>query len=240
MSHNKTILVTRPKQQAEAFRKRIEAENFECTCLVASVLEIQNHMTSINTEGYDAILLTSQNAFPTIEKQPFFDFLLPLFCVGKKTAQMARETGFEKISHIAEDADELNAAIKKSSFKNILYLRGQNIAFDFKKELSDHGINVTEEICYEAIPVKILPEAIIDSLKTSEVDIITFFSARSAACFASLLNTNNIRPQGTKALCISDSVIESLHGYFEGKVYVSRTPDEDGMIEMLASMCCKA
>ncbi|MDH5722797.1 MAG: uroporphyrinogen-III synthase [Alphaproteobacteria bacterium] len=238
MSGKTRILITRPKEQAEAFKRRVEKEGREYECLIAPVLQIEYRDVSIQDCKYDALIFTSANAASSIGKQSFFDFSTPVLCVGQKTALKAKEAGFSNIHHVAKNVQALceYMAAGKDNFRSILYLRGMDISFGLKEELGNLGIKITEHIVYEAIKSSKLPEEILRDLKASKIDIITFFSARSAGSFIELIESQKITLGTTKALCISHAVLESLSGYFKDRVYVSRTPDEDSMIEALVNL----
>ena len=238
MSGKTRILITRPKEQASSFKNRVEKENPEFECLIAPVLEIKYRDVQIQDCSCDALIVTSINALPSIAKQPFFDFSTPVLCVGEKTALRAKEAGLGNIVHIAKNAQALceHMALNKHDFKNVLYLRGKDISFGIKEELGKLGIKITENIVYEALKSESFSEEILHDLKASKIDIIVFFSVRSARNFIEILDAHKISVNTTKALCISRSVLESLGCYFDDEVYVSRTPDEDGMIQALANL----
>tara|TARA_B100001989_G_scaffold252206_1_gene233501 strand:- start:3632 stop:4357 length:726 start_codon:yes stop_codon:yes gene_type:complete len=241
MSARAKVLITRPLPQALSLKSRIEGQMPSVECLIAPSLEIKTINAELPKDGFEALIVTSINALAVIENQPFFDFFVPLFCVGQKTTEQARELGFKNIYTTAQNAQELCATIQKSKLKRFMYLRGENISFDFKQELPN--IKIDEHIVYDAKMAETLPSEIITALKGEKIDIITFFSKRSVQSFLELLDQHNIplsSLEGIKTLCISDAVLKSLSGIHKGDVYVSRTPNEDGMIETLDSICCKA
>ena len=246
MSCRKTILITRPQEQAIALKNRLELDALECNILIGPVLQISHgHDETFNPikKDFNALLITSSNALPVTIKLPFFDFTIPVLCVGKVTAEKAKKSGFRDIRYVAENASELFDFIAKhyDQYPSILYLRGKNISFDFKSRLKDLGIHCDEFVAYDALQVTDYPREIISKIMNGEIHLVTFFSKRSAENFISILNKLKIFADDhalkqTKALCISSSVIKSLSGYFEGNTFVARTPDEIGMIEAIRSI----
>src|ERR1051325_6087477 len=102
------ILVTRPRPDNEATAAALRAKGFDV--LLAPMLRFEP--VAFNDDAgarYSAVLVTSANALRGIESDPVIARLLPLpvFAVGKRTAEAAGAAGFRDVTVAAGDAAAL-------------------------------------------------------------------------------------------------------------------------------------
>src|SRR3984893_15005828 len=99
------VLVTRPQPDDEATAAALRARDFEV--LKAPMLRFEPVAFQDDTDAaYGAVIVTSANALRGIE--PHLEnsrlMALPLFAVGERTADAARDAGFENVLSAARDA----------------------------------------------------------------------------------------------------------------------------------------
>jgi len=126
MGAGNLILVTRPKESAQAFIKELQAHGFET--LAAPVLEIvpQDFMPP-DVSKYGGLIFTSANAVRIFAAvNPARD--IPAFCVGQDTASAARSFGYSILHNVNKGGKEMVGLIIDESDpaagKPLLHVRG--------------------------------------------------------------------------------------------------------------------
>src|SRR5579885_1709266 len=104
------VLITRPREEAEALAAELVARGFEC--LVEPLLDIRPAATAaMPLDGVQALLFTSANgvrAYAAREGRRD----LPVFAVGDRTAEVARGLGFAKIESAQGALPELAELVR--------------------------------------------------------------------------------------------------------------------------------
>lgn len=220
-----TILLTRPIEQARQDAVFFEKNNVQT--MFAPMLEIEKILFQIaDIDQYDTLIFTSMHgiyAFCDAYSQRDIQVL----CVGKATARVAKNQGFQNVLHADGDVSSLIHMITNSNnlkSKRYLYLQGMHINQDLAQILKSHNIPCDNMIVYEAKLVENLTEDIQDALRNDDIDAISFMSVRTAENFVRLIRASNLKNalKTTKALCFSDSMLEcvrvleweSTHVYF--------------------------
>ena len=102
------LLVTRPEPEGEETAARLRARGHEV--LVAPLLRIEAAADAeLGAGPWSGIVMTSRNAARAIGQHPRFAELrgLPVFAVGRRTAEAARAVGFSDVLSADGDADDL-------------------------------------------------------------------------------------------------------------------------------------
>src|SRR5690242_14549847 len=101
---------------------------------------------------WGAVILTSANALTAIAAHPARGALLklPVYAVGRRSADAAREAGFADVSSADGDARDLVRLIvaRHTTKAPLLYLAGEDRAGDLVGDLAAHGIAVEFRIVY--------------------------------------------------------------------------------------------
>src|SRR3984893_9096646 len=159
------VLVTRPQPDDEATAAALRARDFEV--LKAPMLRFEPVAFQDDTDAaYGAVIVTSANALrgigPHLENSRLLG--LPLFAVGERTADAARDAGFEKVisadGHAAGLRDRVLASVKTKELKKaspLLYLAGADLARDLAGELGERGFTVVNHTTYRVTPAPNLP-----------------------------------------------------------------------------------
>ena len=177
------ILVTRAAEDAARTAQALAAAGHEA--VLAPVIEIIGTGADWPDGTIDAVLATSAHAFAMLESGPSYEAmrLLPLYLVGARTLEMARERGFEGAATIAANAAELLARFGTwpGTPRRLLYLAGRDRKPDIETALDVAGQHLQVIEVYEARPVPELPAA-----------IATRIGAQQAPCRASLLAAQRV------------------------------------------------
>ncbi len=96
--------------------------------------------------------MTSQHALKSLKDVTSLNF--PLYTVGQRTFEVAKQLGFKTIFSAEGCANDLKNLLLKErdSLEGcLLYLRGKHIQEDLKKELEREGFKVQEKMVYAAL-----------------------------------------------------------------------------------------
>lgn len=224
----KTILITRPKDQAQNIVHHLENNGFEVfvepTFSVQKInprmsFEIQN----IVGKKIQAIILTSGNAaevaFGAADILKF-DKNIKIFAVGKKTAEIFLANGFNNVQfaerNSAEDLKSLilsdEQLMSKKNGGSLLYFCGEFITLDFKEELERYGVEVEKIVSYKILEEKNFSEQFLERVQEQAFDFVLLYSKNSAKHFCNLCKKHNLLEyfHGSQILCLSDKIVSVL------------------------------
>src|SRR6516165_6941390 len=119
------LLVTRPQHDGERTAARLRARGHHVT--LAPLLRVEPVDFELPREPLSAVAITSANAARAIARHPRRDALiaLPVFTVGRHTAEAARAAGFRAVECADGDKDDLIALMRarvNESSESLLYL----------------------------------------------------------------------------------------------------------------------
>lgn len=231
------ILITRPAETVE-IDPAITAMGFRP--VLAPALQIEDLSVILpDSSAAQGLIFSSANgvrAFERLRPDPGF-FRKPVFAVGDHTASVAMAVGFTDVRSAAGTMKDLVALIRRQMVppSKLLHLRGRDgrdnpaILLPQSEGWSVDGITL-----YNAEPVQAPALEAVEALESGQVDAVMFYSARSAASFMTLYKRFNFR--GIQALCLADSVVESLDRSQWAEIIVSARPDQSGMLALLKSL----
>jgi len=237
------VLVTRPQPDDEATAVALRARGFEV--LKAPMLRFEPVAFQNDTDAaYGAVIVTSANALRGIE--PHLEnsrlLALPLFAVGERTADAARDAGFEKVISADGDAAGLRdcvlASVKTKELKKaspLLYLAGADLARDLAGELGERGFTVVTHTTYRMAPVSSLPREICDAFAAHRIEAVLHYSRRSARAFLQAARAGGVEISALAIpqCCISAQVATVVRDAGATQVVVAATPDENALLEAL-------
>src|SRR3984893_3631490 len=237
------VLVTRPEPDDEATAASLRARGLEV--LTAPMLRFEPVAFQDDTDAaYGAVIVTSANALRGIE--PHLEnsrlLALPLFAVAERTADAARDAGFEKVISADGDAAGLRdcvlARVKTKELKKaspLLYLAGADLARDLAGELGERGFTVVTHTTYRMAPVSSLPREICDAFAAHRIEAVLHYSRRRARAFlqAALAGGVEISALAIPQCCISAQVATVVRDAGATQVVVAATPDENALLEAL-------
>jgi uroporphyrinogen-III synthase len=228
------ILVTRPDGERTAAELRARGH----APIVAPLLRIEP-IANVDLGGaWVAIVLTSANAARALQAHPQRGGLdgLPVFAVGQRSAQAARDIGFSDVTSADGDVTDLaGLVVERVGEGTLLYLAGEDRAGDLAGELADHGLDVHTAVVYRAVPVEILPEPARAAVATGAVDGVLHYSRRSAEAFVDRARQAGVLDQALGAVhyCLSPQVAEPLQTAGAANIRIARRPDETALFELL-------
>lgn len=228
------ILITRPQASAQKTAKAIKAMGFES--VIAPVIEIKPVDFDLpDFEGIAGFIFTSVNGVQAFcARSSYRD--KPVYCVGDKTAQAARDFGFHDIHNAKGTAQELATLIQEKGV--YVHFRGRDVARSIRDLLIDRrDIRIIEKIVYEAQILDVIPPNILKELENKAITYALFYSPRTVQGFVDWVAkagcTSLIKP--IKALCLADSMVESLRELPWKDIILSDAPHESALLSRLKS-----
>ncbi|MDB5503424.1 MAG: uroporphyrinogen synthase [Tardiphaga sp.] len=237
------ILVTRPQPDNDTTTATLRARGLDV--LPAPMLRFETVPFHDDHDAhYGAVIVTSANALRAIADQPFKDGLLklPLFAVGERTAQAARDAGFRNVISADGDATALRdlmvERVKAKTLKKsgtLLYLAGADLARDLAGELGERGFNIVTHTAYRMAPVTHLPAEVSEAFAAGRIEAVLHYSRRSARAFfaAAGIAGVEISALAIPHCCLSDQIASVARDAGATLVMVAQTPDENALFAAL-------
>ena len=227
------ILVTRPEidqQQTIASLDRLGME-----AIASPVIEIVPLSFSLPCEEWQAVIVTSRNALRMLSSQTIGALKhIPLYCVGEKTAELARNLGFEVVASVAPDVASLENDLLSSlnaGSGSLLYLAGAVRSGRLFETLQERGYTACLQQVYESRARKALSTEAVDAIKKNELDGILLYSQRSCRLFLGLIEKSGLCDHLHDVIfyCLSPAVALPLEGLGYPLV-VAHAPNEKSLL----------
>jgi uroporphyrinogen-III synthase len=205
------ILVTRPRGEADLFAVALAMRGHDA--VVAPLLDIVvDDAPPLDLAGVQAVLFTSANgvrAFAHTQKNRD----LKAFCVGDATAAAARNAGFGTVESASGDVETLAALVQKRldpKDGTLIHATGTAVAGDLAGVLGAEGFTVRRVQLYRADTATKLPDDAAEALRSGRIDVVTFFSPRTAEIFARLVHDAGLGDSLARvtALALAPSALE--------------------------------
>ena len=181
-------LITRPRAEAEALAALLGERGIET--VIEPLIEIAHDVAALpDLYGVQAILCTSANGVRALARASG-ERELPVFAVGDATAARARAEWFRRVESAAGDVDDLGYLVArrlKPQAGKLLHVAGSAVAGDLAVALAAEGFTVERAVLYDASPAVSLTSTTAQSIAGGEFAFALFFSPRTAAIFARLV-----------------------------------------------------
>ncbi len=172
-----TLLLTRPAAQSASFAQSLRAQVPEVRVVVSPLMATVFHAMTLPEGPLQGVILTSQTG---AEAAGRLRAQLPdlAYCVGDRTAQVAREAGF-RVQSAQGDAEALLALILREKPQALIHLRGREARGDLAQRLSAAGVFTQERVVY-AQDAQPLSDDAVAVLSGKAPVLVPLFSPRSA------------------------------------------------------------
>ncbi len=230
------ILLTRP--EADAADTALVLRDMGHEVLVDPVLDIRfRDDVELDTTGVQAWLATSRNGVRALAHAGA-DRGLPLLAVGGSTAELARQGGFRDVRDADGDVTDLVRLATETldpDAGSLFHAAGSDVAGDLAGQLRESGHAVIRKALYDAVASRQLRPATRQALHRREIDVVLFYSPRSAACFADLVAASGTLDEcrTIAACCISERAAAALKDVPFRLVLPARRPRQSALLDLL-------
>lgn len=228
------VLLTRPREDSERLAGDLRARGNDV--IVEPMLRIVPTGSLPPLDGVAALVVTSANgigAFATASDRRD----LTVYSVGDATALAAEEAGFAKVESAQGDSAALGALIAarvKPEAGTLLHIHGRTVTGNLDKLLISKGYSVSYAVLYEAVAADKLSTTACDHIAQQNIDMILFFSPRTARTFVRLIRQAGLagRCEAIIAICLSSAVAEACSALVWGGVHIAATPNGQAMMRL--------
>lgn len=231
-----TMLVTRPEPDAQLTAARLEA--IAVKPLVTPLLNMLVLPASLPPpSGFASIAVTSANAFRALsERGVIEDWLgIPVFSVGDRTADAARDYGFTDVrSAHGSLTDLVDMLLTEEIAGPIFNPAARHQSSDLGRLLAPSGRMVVTARIYEMAAATTLPDAALEALTRGEISAVLHYSRRSAEIFAQLAAPVLSAPERERLvmLCLAEQVAQPLLAAHFPRIALADHPSEDAMMAL--------
>ena len=231
------IAITRPQADGERTATALRARGHQV--LVAPLLRVEPVAADL-AGSWGAVIITSANAPGAIAGHPARAALskLPAFAVGRRSAEAARQAGFNEVTTAGGDVRDLVrliAELHADAAGPLLYLAGEDRAADLIGELAARGIAAEMRVVYRTVTAP-FPPPLVAALKAGEIDAVLHFSKRSADNYLTGADPAGIAEQALapRQLCLSAQIAEPLARAGARRIAIAARPDEAALIDLVS------
>ena len=170
------IIITRTLHAAKRTSSQLrQAGAATCPIIISPLLKILPISQEINLETNQEVVFTSENAV-LAAPVPAKDMLA--WCVGERTAQVARNKGFTAVAANGNAELLVKLILQSKPKKSLIWLHGKSTAIDIKLLLDEAGLTIRSEVIYDQIRCQLSPKSI--KLLQSTACVLPVYSPRTA------------------------------------------------------------
>lgn len=217
-----SVLITRPQPAADKtalfLKKAGVTEVVVEPLLTINNLLLKLDKTTFNTaKGY---IFSSVRVFEVLVDSGLLDASKPCLCVGKKTAQAARDFGFGIPLLVTENSEALirhigdDRRVKDPMMVGRwLHVAGVHTRGDISGHLQTMGIDCHHSAVYEALAAQSFSNGTLAALKSQKITHVLFYSERTITTFMSLIESLGASGylKSMAAVCLSPVVADAAH-----------------------------
>jgi uroporphyrinogen-III synthase len=237
MADPRTLLLTRPRPQSEAFAEAL-AERLPGRFLpvISPLLEIVPLPAPLDLADVQGLIFTSANGVEQFAARTP-DRSLPAWCVGEMTAAAARHAGLAARSADGDVADLAALVAERSNpaAGDFLHLRGAHATGDLVGRLTAAGVPARAAAIYDQLPRPLTGEAR-TLLDRGRIDVVTLFSPRTARLFAAEALSEGWDLTRAIAVSLSAAADAGFAGTAPATRLIAVTPTREGMLATLATL----
>lgn len=188
--HPRGVIVTRPEPGLSETMAAVADAGW--LPLASPALVVQRHMLRLSQKLPAAILLTSGQAVSAAvaAAQQAKALNIPVYAVGDRTAQRARDAGFTYVKSADGDARALVLLLQthqQPEQGSLLLCSGAGQGVELAAWCRQVGFKVVRRVVYAAKPIQHINAQTCTAIQAAKVAVVLFFSAESAASWLAAL-----------------------------------------------------
>ncbi len=185
------ILLTRPLDDTIELGNALQLPILKAPLLDVELVIPENEVVA---DDYNNLIVTSARSLKIFASVN--DFLKkPIWCVGAKTARLAKELGFEIIYAAENSAMELcQLILSKTSpqTEKFLHICGECLHYDITKKLCEAGYQANKMVLYKTIPIERFEADIVNAFLNHHIVMIPIFSHKTAETLANVVRYHKL------------------------------------------------
>jgi uroporphyrinogen-III synthase len=176
-------------------------------------------------ENIEGIFFTSSAPIDLIEKRN-----IPTYCIGKKTAERAKEAGFNVVYTGTGSAQDMAIDLAKLSLpKRCWHPTNPKGKQNWYTRLTQTEVH--RDIVYLLKPAKELPQQIIEDINNHKITDVVLMSAMGARNFASLIIKNDIDVSNICLIVFSNQVMAEVKNFPFTKKITLPSPSLEALVQ---------
>ncbi|PHY94451.1 uroporphyrinogen-III synthase [Acetobacter pomorum] len=188
--HPRGVIVTRPEPGLSETMAAVADAGW--LPLASPALVVQRHTLRLPHKLPAAILLTSGQAVSAVAHaaQQVKALDIPVYAVGDRTAQRARDAGFTHVKSADGDARALVVLLQthqQPQCGSLLLCSGAGQGVELAAWCRQAGFKVVRRVVYAAKPIQHINAQTSAAIQAAKVAVVLFFSAESAASWLAAL-----------------------------------------------------
>lgn len=230
------LLVTRPRPDADETARELESLGHVVTVEPMTVVDFLPAPDIAIRPA--ALLFTSRNGVRAARRWPEMASWtdIPVFAVGERTAEAAREAGFGDVHAGGGDVTALAAGIVAAldpGAGRLVHVAGRDRAGDLEAMLAGEGFDVVTIEAYAASAVEALSPELRQALSDGKIDGALFLSRRASEIFARLVVEAGLETAVARLACyvISAAAAEPLRRF--DRLLIADKPDSAHVIGLI-------
>jgi uroporphyrinogen-III synthase len=229
-------LVTRPRAEAEALAALLAERGIEA--VVEPLMEVTDSPAALlDPSRAQAILCTSANGVRALARA-CTERGTQLFAVGDATAAAARAEGFRHVESAGGDVEDLAYLVQRRldpRAGRLLHVAGSAVAGDLAASLGAAGFAVERAVLYGARAAQALTPQTARLIADGQIDWALFFSPRTAAIFARLVEAAEVTAglRATTACSISAATDALLSDLPFHERRVAKAPTQAALVALI-------
>lgn len=232
------VLVTRPREDSVPLQRELLRRGIEV--LLEPLLSIERmNDAEFDLDGAQALIFTSANgvrAFSAASERRD----LPVFAVGDATARECGEAGFAEVASADGDVEALAGLIRRNCQPGdgkLIHIAGNIAAGDLAADLTESGFDVVRAPLYQARPASELSLAGKTALQQGRIDVVLFFSPRTAATFVNLVRAAGLGEacRAIDAACLSPAVAKRASELPWRSLSIAAQPTQAALLDTLSN-----
>ena len=233
------ILLTRPEKDSKKIYRFLDKEKFKF--FIAPLIEISFNKYKFDRKmNYDLVIFTSRNGILNFRHSLR---KTKIFVIGDGTFLLAKERGLENVINIKGNLENLKTMIEpflKPNFK-ILHPTSTKLNKCLKDFFNLQHCTYNPIGCYESKMVNSNAERFENFFNSCKDGLITLFSRRTAISFKNEISKLGYLKdaQSKKILVLSKVIAEELKDISLSEVFISKKPNEQGMIDLIEKISHK-